>query len=84
MTTQPWYPGWAARTEQGWLPVEAGVDGALVGVELPAGEHEIQVRYWPGLSLGLAISGAHGAPHVVRLVAGSGSRTTETLWPQAC
>jgi uncharacterized membrane protein YfhO len=38
------------------LPTEP-IDGALVGVRLPAGAQTVTVRYWPaGLNLGLAVS----------------------------
>jgi len=57
VTTHPWYPGWTATANGQALNVEA-VDGALVGVELPDGEHVVSVRYWPsGLTSGLLISG---------------------------
>ena len=58
VTTQPWYPGWRAQAGGVSLPVEA-VDGALVGVELPEGQHRVEIWYRPaGLDLGLAISAA--------------------------
>lgn len=58
VTSQPWYPGWRAHAQEVPLPVEA-VDGALVGVELPAGDHRVEVWYRPaGLDLGLTISAA--------------------------
>jgi hypothetical protein len=56
VTTQPWYPGWRAHSRGVPLTVEP-VDGALVGVELPEGEHLVQVWYRPaGFDLGLAIT----------------------------
>jgi len=60
VTTQPWYPGWTARVDGAPAAVEA-VDGALVGVQLPPGEHAITLDYRPaGLERGLLISGAVG------------------------
>jgi hypothetical protein len=53
---RPWYPGWEARSEGFTLSVEP-VDGALIGVALPEGQHTVSLRYWPtGLSRGLAVS----------------------------
>ena len=58
VTTQPWYPGWRAHARGVPLTVEP-VDGALVGVELPEGQHQVRVWYRPaGLDLGLAITAA--------------------------
>ena len=57
VTTIPWYPGWSAKVdgEGGNLEI---LDGALIGVELPPGQHTVELSYWPaGLTLGLAITG---------------------------
>jgi len=57
VTTRPWYPGWSAQAGGAVLPVEP-VDGALVGVALPAGQHTVTIGYRPaGLDFGLGISG---------------------------
>src|SRR5439155_21816730 len=40
VTTQPWYPGWAAWLDGASATVEV-VDGALVGLALPAGIHTV-------------------------------------------
>jgi hypothetical protein len=56
VTTQPWYPGWAAQLDGAPAPVEV-VDGALVGLALPAGEHTVTLSYRPaGLEAGIVIS----------------------------
>jgi hypothetical protein len=56
VTTLPWYPGWSAWIDGVAAPVEV-VDGALVGVALPPGSHEIMLRYRPaGLEAGLLLS----------------------------
>jgi hypothetical protein len=56
VTRQPWYPGWAAWLDGAPTGIEV-LDGALVGVALPAGSHTVTLRYRPaGLELGLAIS----------------------------
>jgi hypothetical protein len=56
VTVEPWYPGWRAWIDGSPSRVEV-VDGALVGVELPAGEHRIELSYAPaGLEAGLAVS----------------------------
>jgi hypothetical protein len=57
---RPWYPGWSAQSNGATLSVEP-VDGALIGVSLPAGHQTISLRYWPaGLSRGLAASALAG------------------------
>lgn len=57
VTTRPWYPGWTAQAGGVALPTEP-VDGALVGVALPAGQHAVTISYRPsGLTLGLIVSG---------------------------
>jgi hypothetical protein len=56
VTTRPWYPGWYAESAGAALSVES-VDGALVGVHLPAGPQTVTLRYWPaGLTRGLVVS----------------------------
>jgi hypothetical protein len=56
VTVLPWYPGWAATVDGIAGAVEA-VDGALVAVELSAGNHRVVLSYRPaGLDRGLAIS----------------------------
>jgi hypothetical protein len=56
VTTQPWYPGWSAWSDGGPLTVEA-VDGALVGLPLPAGQQIVTLSYRPArLELGALIS----------------------------
>ena len=56
VTVQPWYPGWAAWVNGRSVPVEV-VDGALVGVPLPAGTHTVILRYTPaGFEQGLLLS----------------------------
>jgi len=57
VTTRPWYPGWSAQAGGAALTVEP-VDGALVGVSLPAGQQTVTIGYRPaGLDRGLAVSG---------------------------
>ncbi|MCC7106293.1 MAG: YfhO family protein [Chloroflexi bacterium] len=56
VTDQPWYPGWDATLDGQPVPVET-VDGALVGVSLPPGWHEVRVSYLPaGWQIGLGVS----------------------------
>jgi hypothetical protein len=53
---RPWYPGWSAESSGTPLSVEP-VDGALIGVALPAGQQTVSLRYWPaGLTRGLVVS----------------------------
>ncbi len=54
----PWFPGWSAALDGKALPVRVA-DHALMGVEVPAGQHEITLEYrstWflPGAALSLA------------------------------
>jgi hypothetical protein len=57
---RPWYPGWAAASDGAALAVEP-VDGALIGVLLPAGRHMVTLGYWPaGLTRGLIVSALAG------------------------
>jgi hypothetical protein len=56
VTTVPWYPGWSALLDGAPTSVET-VDGALVGLELPPGQHRVTFSYQPaGLELGAFIS----------------------------
>jgi hypothetical protein len=56
VTDQPWYPGWDASVDGQPAPVET-VDGALVGVPLGPGRHEVRVSYLPaGWQVGLGVS----------------------------
>jgi hypothetical protein len=56
VTTQPWYPGWAAWVDGAPATAEV-VDGALVGVPLRPGAQTITLRYRPaGLELGILVS----------------------------
>jgi hypothetical protein len=51
-----WMPGWQARVDGHASPVERVEDG-LVGINLPAGEHDIELTYAPlGWRLGWPIS----------------------------
>lgn len=57
VTTIPWYPGWTAEVDGRGTDVEV-LDGALVGVQLPPGDHVVALGYWPaGLTLGLIVTG---------------------------
>jgi hypothetical protein len=57
VTTRPWYPGWSATAGGAVVTVEP-VDGALVGVALPPGQHTVTISYRPaGFDRGLAVSG---------------------------
>jgi hypothetical protein len=56
VTTIPYYPGWSAEIDGVPATVEV-VDGALVGLRLPAGPHLVSLRYRPaGLELGALLS----------------------------
>lgn len=54
----PWFPGWRASSAGRDCPV-VRVDHALMGVIVPAGEREVEVRFYSNyFSLGLAITAA--------------------------
>ena len=60
VTTQPWYPGWSARVDGQITPVEV-VDGALTGVRLSPGPHQVTLSYRPALlEVGLIVSAVAG------------------------
>lgn len=51
-----WFPGWEATLDGSAVPI-VHVDGAFMGVQVPAGEHALELRYrTPGFRPGLAIS----------------------------
>jgi hypothetical protein len=53
---ESWDPGWSARLDGAPAPVSA-VEGFLLGVKVPAGEHTVLLSYrTPGLRTGLALS----------------------------
>jgi hypothetical protein len=61
VTALPWYPGWSAWVDDQPASVTA-VDGALVGLALMPGPHNVSLRYIPaGIEVGLLISIASGA-----------------------
>jgi hypothetical protein len=56
ITTTPIYPGWSAKIDGKTAATET-LDGALLGVELPPGDHTVVFRYRPGgLTLGLVLT----------------------------
>ncbi len=55
--SQVYYPGWVARVDGEETPLFR-VDGLLQGVAVPAGTHQVEIRFRPlSFRLGLAISG---------------------------
>ena len=45
LVVQPWYPGWEVSLDGGpWQPV-LRADGAFQAVQLPAGTHEVRLRF---------------------------------------
>ena len=69
----PAYPGWRARVD-GKPAVLHSAYGALRGVEIPAGEHEVELRFRPvSVYLGAALSAA-GLLGCARLAARAASR----------
>ena len=54
----PYMDGWKAYID-GEEAKLYRANTAFMGVEVPTGEHEIELRYWiPGLTIGLLMSGA--------------------------
>jgi uncharacterized membrane protein YfhO len=68
----PWFPGWHAATPDGIeLPVVA-VDGAFIGVIVPAGQGELRLSYTSRWFVpGAVISGLAFAAAIAALVRGS-------------
>ncbi len=56
LIAQTWYPGWEASLDGGpWQPV-LRADGAFQAVQVPAGEHEVRLRFRSSRqTLGLAL-----------------------------
>lgn len=44
IVAEAWYPGWSARVDGNRVPI-LPVDGAMRGIELGAGSHEVSFRY---------------------------------------
>jgi hypothetical protein len=51
--TTTWYPGWQATLDGRPLPLYR-VNGSFMAVQVPAGRHEIQLRFWPARLVYLA------------------------------
>ena len=69
-----WYPGWEAATGGSKLAV-VPVDGALIGVQAPAGEGEIVLRFrTPGLAMGALCSSIGWLAGVGLAIAGKNLR----------
>ena len=72
VVTESHHPGWSARVNGVPAPVHR-VDNLFLGIEVPAGESAVELRFRPpGLETGAAVSAA-GALALV-LVAGTGLR----------
>lgn len=57
MTTIPYEPGWTVRVD-GKKVDYYKISNALIGVDVPAGEHVVTMRFFPaGLKIGLIVSG---------------------------
>src|SRR5262249_28929304 len=58
VVVQSWDPGWSARVDGRDAPLSVA-DGAFQGVAVPAGAHEVRLRYAPrGLVAGALLSAA--------------------------
>ena len=74
MVSQMWYPAWRAEVDGRSAPV-LRVWGALQGVVLEPGRHQVRLHYPSGrLGLGLALAGA-GALGLIALLAWDRRRT---------
>ncbi|MCC6589107.1 MAG: hypothetical protein IT168_20590 [Bryobacterales bacterium] len=78
---EAWYPGWEAEAGGKSLPV-VKVDGALMGVVVPAGEGDVTVRFrLGGVRLGMAISAVALAVAIaVVVMGGTGSEGSRKAW----
>jgi hypothetical protein len=57
LVSEVWHPGWGARVD-GVESTLHRADVALQGLWLEAGDHRIEIRFWPpGLTVGLSITG---------------------------
>jgi hypothetical protein len=66
-TSVPAWPGWTARSATGERLPTATVNHAFVAIGVPAGRHELRLRYWPvSFAWGLA-AGALGAAAFIAL-----------------
>ena len=76
LIAQTWYPGWEASIDGGpWQPV-LRADGALQAVQIPAGSHEVRLRFRSRpLTLGL-IAAAVTLLVAIALLLFSGSHRT--------
>jgi uncharacterized membrane protein YfhO len=55
--SQAAYPGWRATLDGSEVPLYVG-NHALLALPLPAGEHRVELRYWPTTwGTGLAAAG---------------------------
>ena len=71
--SEPWFPGWEASI--GGAPATlVRTDHALMGLEVPAGDHVIEVAYRPGSFRGGAILSALGLALVAGLLVPGGRR----------
>jgi uncharacterized membrane protein YfhO len=66
----PWYPGWRAEVDGQRAPL-LRADYAFMAVPVPAGRHEVVLRYRPatlvpGLACVLAVLGGAGVWALVR------------------
>lgn len=76
-TTVSWEPGWTIKVD-GAVVTPVKVCDALIGVELSAGEHEIEMTFFPaGLKAGIIISIA--AVIIVIIIAVTEKRTDKIL-----
>ena len=64
----PWLDGWTAYVDGEEVALHRA-NTAFMAVELPAGDHTVELRYWlPGLTLGLILSGI-GAVCLICIIA---------------
>jgi hypothetical protein len=77
-TSLPAWPGWSARGSRGERLPLATVNHAFVGIGVPAGRHEMRLRYRPESAVWGAAAGALGAA-LLLMVASRGRRREEAF-----
>lgn len=76
MTTIAYDKGWTVQVDGAAVEAFGVGDGAWLAVEMPAGDHEVVMHFWPqGLSLGLVVSLVSVAAYIVIVIVERRKRT---------
>ena len=56
MVSDSWFPGWSASVDGSAVAI-LRANGIVRGLYVPAGRHEVEMRYWPrSFRLGCSVS----------------------------